>query len=138
MTFLDSNVVIDLMEADAPFSAWSRAAVARARYRASLAVNMVVLAECAGQFATGEEQLRYFGEAAFDILHLTPDAAWRAGRAHRAYRRAGGERSAVLADFLIGGHAATLGAKLLTRDRQRFASYFPDLALTTPETHPNG
>ena len=138
MTFLDSNVVIDLIEIDAHFSTWSRAAVARARYRAPIAVNMVVLAECASQFATVEEQLRYFGEAAFDIIDLSPDAARRAGLAHRAYRRAGGERSGVLADFLIGGHAAAIGAALLTRDRQRFAGYFPDLTVITPETHPNG
>ena len=68
-------------------------------------------------------------------LPLDERAAFRAGQAHAAYRRAGGERQAILADFLIAGHASVLDAALVTRDRQRFASYFPELRLIAPETH---
>ena len=41
-----------------------------------------------------------------------------------------------VADVTIGAHASALGATLVTRDRQWFATYFADLSLITPETHP--
>lgn len=135
MIFLDSNIVIDLIEGSTSFSAWSRAAIARQR-RGTCVANMVVFAECADHFESAQQQLDYFNDFGIGLVDLAAEGARRAGRAHRAYRRAGGKSRGVLADFLIGGHAASLGATLLTRDRQRFASYFPDLTLFTPETHP--
>ena len=95
-----------------------------------------MLAEVARQFASLAEQQNYFATLGVLVELLDEKAAFRAGQAHNAYRRAGGAREGILADFLIGAHAATLGATLLTRDRQRFAAYFPELTLITPETHP--
>ena len=57
-------------------------------------------------------------------------------RAASRVRIAGGRHASVLADFLIGAHAVELGATLVTRDKGRFSTYFPDLTLITPETHP--
>ena len=34
----------------------------------------------------------------------------------------------------LGAHAAALGAKPITRDKRCFRTYFPELALITPET----
>ena len=136
MNFLDSNIVIDLVEGASSWSDWTRRAVARAG--APLVGNAVVIAESASHFADLATQLGYLAELGLTIRDISPAAARRAGRAHRAYRRAGGKRSAVLPDFLIGGHVVDLGAALITRDRQRFAAYFPELALITPETHPDG
>ncbi len=67
-------------------------------------------------------------------MPLTNEVAIRAGQAHRLYRDRGGTRDAILADFLIGAHAAVRRAPLITRDRQRFASYFPELTIIAPET----
>lgn len=63
-------------------------------------------------------------------------AAFLAGRAHGKYRRAGGVRERTLPDFLIGAHAASQGYALLTRDPARYRTYFPDLELIAPDTHP--
>ena len=63
---------------------------------------------------------------------LPKAALFLAGKAHQTYRRRGGGRPGVLADFLIGGHAAVLGVPLLTRDAQRFRSYFPSVRLVLP------
>lgn len=138
MIFIDSNIVIDLIEGQSAFSAWSRAAVARAKLHGRRVVNVVVIAESAGHFHDCDDQLNYFAAIGIEIEDMPAQAAYRSGLAHLAYRRAGGERASVLSDFLIGGHAASAGATLLTRDRTRFSRYFPELALITPETHPNG
>jgi predicted nucleic acid-binding protein len=135
VTFLDSNVVIDLLEPASMHGDWARERVAVAIASGPVVTGTTVLAECAGHFPSLAAQLDYFRVLGVAVHSVDAASAYRAGLAHREYRRAGGERTGVLADFLIGGHALTLGATLLTRDRQRFATYFPELTLITPETH---
>lgn len=48
------------------------------------------------------------------------------------YRRQGGKKQNVLADFFIGAHAAVSGYPVLTRDTKRYAAYFPTLSLVAP------
>jgi predicted nucleic acid-binding protein len=64
------------------------------------------------------------------------EAAYLAGRAHISYRARGGSRDRTLPDFLIGAHAAVKGYRLLTRDQARYRSYFPNLTIIAPDTHP--
>ncbi len=65
-------------------------------------------------------------------------ASFLAGHAHAEYRRAGGDRQAILPDFLIGAHAAVTGRPLLTRDPARVANYIPGAELISPcPNHPN-
>jgi predicted nucleic acid-binding protein len=52
-----------------------------------------------------------------------------AGKAFVRYRRRGGTKTNVLADFFIGAHAAVAGLPVLTRDVRRIAGYFPTVAL---------
>ena len=132
MIFVDSSVLLDLIGPPSPWSEWSEQRFGEAT--ASVVSNLVVAAEVSRQFSNPGELLAYFDDLVVLLLPLSADIAFRAGQAHAAYRRAGGKREVILADFLIGAHAAALGAALLTRDRQRFASYFPDLTLITPET----
>ncbi|MFN3944811.1 MAG: type II toxin-antitoxin system VapC family toxin [Allosphingosinicella sp.] len=131
MIFVDSNVLIDLIEPDGAWRDWSEQAIVSAAE--PLAANAVVLAETARQFRTVEDQKRFLQTLGIALRPIDEAAAWRAGRAHADYRAAGGTREAILADFLIAGHAAALGATFLTRDRRRVATYFPELELITPE-----
>jgi predicted nucleic acid-binding protein len=64
------------------------------------------------------------------------EAAFRAGRAFVAYRRAGGTKTAPMPDFYIGAHAQVAGLTLLTRDARRYRSYFPELRLIAPDSMP--
>lgn len=91
------------------------------------------------------DAVRFDSEASLNTLlrglavrkrELSFEAAFMAGLAHGRYRRAGGVRERTLPDFLIGAHAAHEDHTLLTRDPARYRTYFPDLALIAPDTHP--
>jgi predicted nucleic acid-binding protein len=130
--FVDSNIVIDLVE-DGEWTGWSKRALSGVEE--PLMANHIVVAEVARAFRLPEAVVVFLTELGISLDPLTPDIAYRAGHAHVGYRLAGGRQQSVLADFLIGAHAASIGATLVTRDRKRFATYFPDLTLITPETH---
>ena len=132
MILVDSNVLIDLIEPKGSWRGWSEDAISSAGD--DLAVNAIVVAEIARQFRSIGDEMSFLAALGIECLPIEEEAAYRAGQAHAAYRASGGRRDGILADFLIGGHAEALAATLLTRDRKRFAAYFPDLRLMTPET----
>lgn len=132
MIFVDSNIVIDLVE-DGAWTDWSRRAL-EGQGDVAMMVNLIVVAEISRAFSSADGTLVFLRELGIAIAPLTAEIAHRAGQAHVAYRLAGGRQGSVLADFLIGAHAAVLGATLVTRDRGRFSTYFPELTLITPET----
>lgn len=134
MIFLDTNVLIDVLERpDTNEAQWVRRMLAAAAADQSLVTNLIVATELAGQSAAPERLEKSLMDAEIELADLTFAVAIRAGAAFREYRRRGGPRRTILPDFLIAAHADVLGATLITRDR-RLASYFPDLALITPET----
>ena len=133
MIFVDSNIVIDLVE-DGEWTAWSKRMLAEERR--PLIANHIVFAEIGRAFGSADAVLTFLGELGVRLDPITPEIAFRAGSALIDHRMAGGRHQAILADFLIGAHAANLNAPLVTRDRRRFRIYFPELTLITPETHP--
>ena len=67
------------------------------------------------------------------ILEIPKPALFLAGKAFMQYRRSGGNKTNVLADFFIGAHAAVSGLPVLTRDTRRYRNYFPSVRLVAPE-----
>jgi predicted nucleic acid-binding protein len=67
------------------------------------------------------------------VIETPKPALFLAGKAFVQYRRQGGTKTNVLADFFIGAHAAVAGLPVLTRDVRRYAGYFPTVRLITPE-----
>ena len=136
MILLDTNIIIDLIGGGEHHGAqWSRRTYERFTEAEQFGCNLIVVAELAAEGAPANEVFRRFDTFRIEVLELDVEGAFAAGRAHRAYRKRGGARTAILADFLIAGHAEALGAPLMTRDR-RLGTYFPNLPLITPETHP--
>ena len=62
------------------------------------------------------------------------EALFLAGKVILRYRKRKGIKQSVLPDFFIGAHAAVQGLKLLTRDKGRYATYFPTVHLVGPTT----
>lgn len=136
MILIDTNIIIDLLGThETAIASWSRRLYATVSGGEPLACNHLVLAEVAAGAERPADLLIDLERLRIEVLALTDDVALAAGRAYGEYRRRGGTRERVLPDFLIAGHAKALDAALMTRDR-RIATYFPDLTLITPETHP--
>lgn len=130
-TFVDSSVLLDVFTEDERWLRWSEAALREALADGPLVINAVVLAEIAPRFSRIEAL-----EAALPrrllVEELPRVAAFLAGHAHAGYRRAGGARTQILADFLIASHAAVTHRPLLTRDPRRVSAYLPGVDLITP------
>ena len=67
-----------------------------------------------------------------EVAEISRPALLLAVKAFDAYRRNGGQRSKVLAEFFIGAHAAVEGWPILTRDPRKYRRYFPSVELVTP------
>lgn len=133
MIFVDSSVLIDVIEAKPDWKHWSAAQLSHHAATQGLAINAVVYAEISRSFASPEVQNTFLDEAGIKLLHIPNEAAFLAGRAHMAYRSAGGTRSSTLPDFFIGAHAMSAQLPLLTRDPVRIRTYFPKVSLIAPE-----
>ena len=103
-----------------------------ASLRGPLVINDVIYAELSVRFGQ-IETLQSALEAAGVVIEPIPrPALFLAGRAFQQCRAAGGSRTGVLPDFFIGAHAAVSARPLLTRDVQRYRSYFPTVDLIAP------
>lgn len=131
-TLVDSNVIFDVAESDPTWRVWSEAAIERCLDEALLIINPIIYAEVSVGYRTVEEVEAVLPVDLYRREPLPYDAAFLAGKAFVSYRRRGGRRSAPLPDFYVGAHAAVSGYRLLTRDVQRFRTYFPTVALVAP------
>jgi len=134
MIYVDTNVVLDIVADGEAWHDWSAARLDEARATDRLVAGIVVVAEVAHRAQSQAALEDAFGKLEIEIFPETVESAFLAGQAFARYRKQGGQRASILPDFLIGGHAATIGATVLTRDPRRFRAYFPDLPLITPET----
>lgn len=131
---IDSNVVIDLLEPGRPDG---RAAARAVGWHAAMSqplVNLIIVAEVSSRYFTATETEFALERLGLMIDPLDTKIAHQAGLAFREYRRRGGPRMTILPDFLIGAHARCRNVPIITRDRDRFESYFPDLHLIDPRT----
>jgi predicted nucleic acid-binding protein len=128
---VDTNILVDIMDADPQRADWSAQQLRAQRQVHELIINPVVYAELSPGFASQQNLDSQVDAMGLRFRDLPKSALYVAGVAHRQYRRAGGPRESILADFLIGAHAMVLGCGILTRDARRYRSYFPRVPLVT-------
>jgi predicted nucleic acid-binding protein len=129
---IDTNVLFDLITNDPVWADWSLRQMDLQALRDRLVINPVVYAELSISFDRFEEVDAFLGGAGIEIDEIPRPALFLAGKAFQIYRARGGAKAGVLSDFFIGAHAVTEGIGLLTRDVQRYRSYFPTITLITP------
>jgi predicted nucleic acid-binding protein len=133
MLLVDTNVLVDVLEDDPEWADWS---IDRLRAQSKihrLVINPVIYAELSLTFSTVEALDRTVDDLGLTMIEIPRPALFLAGKAFARYRRQGGKKSNVLADFFIGAHAAVSRSPILTRDTRRYAAYFADVILIAPE-----
>ena len=132
ITAVDTSVLIDVFGADPRFGAASANALRLCLNEGAVVACAAVWSESRAAFPTDDDFLRALRTLGIGFSAPTQEAASRAGAAWKKYRAAGGKRDRVIADFLIGAHAATQCDRLLTRDRGYYKRYFEGIAVLDP------
>lgn len=134
MTFVDTNVLLDLVTDDPTWAEWSVNRLEAASVQGPLWINDVVYSELSVRYARIEDLDDFVAAAGLDLIPVPRAALFLAGKVFLQYRKAGGTRTGVLPDFYIGAQAAVGEIPLLTRDAGRYRTYFPSLTLISPES----
>jgi predicted nucleic acid-binding protein len=133
MLLVDTNVLVDVLEDDPNWSDWSIHQLRSQSKIHRLAINPVIYAELSLTFSSVGALDGTLRKLNLDLLEIPRPALFLAGKAFALYRRQGGAKGNVLADFFIGAHAAVQGCPILTRDIRRYAAYFPRVELIAPD-----
>jgi predicted nucleic acid-binding protein len=129
---VDTNVLIDVLEDDPAWADWSLRALNAQSQVHDLVINPVIYAELSLAFESVAALDQAVESMGLSVQEIPRPALFLAGRAFLKYRRDGGGKHNVLADFFIGAHAAVVGCGVLTRDARRYRTYFPTVALVAP------
>jgi len=129
---VDSNVILDVVTEDPKWYDWSAGQLEKLAESHTLVINPIIYSEVSIGFDRIEDLDRTLPPDFFRRDPLPWEAGFLAGKCFVKYRRSGGKRHSPLPDFYIGAHAAIGGIALLTRDTNRYKSYFPKLALISP------
>ncbi len=133
MLLVDTNVLVDILENDPEWADWSIGQLRAQSKIHRLAINPIIYSELSLTFSTVEALDQAVGNMGLALVEVPRPALFLAGKAFVRYRRQGGQKNNVLADFFVGAHAAVSRYPLLTRDTRRYTSYFSDVALIAPD-----
>ena len=127
ITAVDTNVLLDLLNFRSPHHAQSREWLRAAYNDGAVLVCDIVYAELVPAFGDRAALDGSLREVNALVSPIDTSIAYEAGMRWMRYRRAGGPRTRIMADFLVGAHALTAADWFLTRDRGFYASYFAEL-----------
>lgn len=132
ITAVDSSVLLDVFGGDPEFGPASLDALGRALQDGGLCACDVVWGEVTAFFKSPKRAAQALEQGSVPLSVIVAPTAQAAGAAWRAYREAGGPRTRMLGDFLVGAHALFQAERLLTRDRGFYRAYFQDLEILDP------
>ena len=126
-TTADTNILVDVFLPDEAANSTARALLSAARQRGLLLICDIVYAELVPNFESRDALDAALRAVGTTVSPIGTDIAHTAGLRWGQYRRAGGPRTRILADFLIGSHATATADTFLSRDRGFYSTYFPEL-----------
>ena len=129
ITFVDTNVLLDVFLPDPRWGLRSKEILEQAYNEGSLMINEIVYAELVPQFINKDLLNKTIEMLGIRLFPLDFEIAFLAVLKWKSYRDAGGKRTRIISDFLIGSHAEKHADRLLTRDRGFYKNYFNDLPL---------
>lgn len=124
MVLVDTNVLLDILQSDPKWAAWSQDQLDAASAIDTLAINPIIYSELSIAFTRIEELEAVIEEATLHVEALPREALFLAGKVFLAYRQSRGTKSNILPDFFVGAHAAVMNWPILTRDVGRYRTYF--------------
>jgi predicted nucleic acid-binding protein len=132
ITAVDTNILLDILLPNEKFFDRSQRALETGAAAGSLVICDLVYAELCVHFESQAVCEAFLGDISIYTEALSRPASFLASRVWRSYRRQGGPRERILADFLIGAHAQLQASRLLSRDRGFYRRMFPALRLMQP------
>lgn len=133
MLLVDTNVLVDVLEDDPDWADWSITQLQNQAQVHQLIINPIIYSEVSLTFSSVEALDDCLDAMKLKMVDIPKPALFLAGKAFVQYRRQGGTKHNVLADFFIGAHAAVARLPILTRDERRYASYFPSVRRIAPQ-----
>ena len=128
ITAVDSSVVFAIFKQEAKAEQWMRT-LSTASVAGGLVVSEVAYAEIAAFFVSRSDLIEQLEKLAIKLLPSTEETLFLAGKIYTNYRRAGGGKTTIVPDFLIGAHAATQADQLASADRGYLRAHFSGLKL---------
>lgn len=132
-TFIDTNVLIYLLDPESPRHQWSVDELQKAKAKGPVVIPDIAYCELSIGMDSKEATDEAIQSLALDRLPCPDESFFRAGRAFKKYKDENdGPKTNVLPDFLIGAQAETARAPLLTGNEKDFIGYFSNLDLICP------
>jgi predicted nucleic acid-binding protein len=131
ITAVDSSVLWAIAKGESDGAEWLEK-LAECRAEGRLVVCDIVWAETRPAFATAAAHAGFFARLGVHFDPSDETVADLAGEIQDNYRRAGGKRLRLTADFLIGAHAAVRTHRLATKDDGFFREQFRKLPVVRP------
>lgn len=128
---VDTNIILDVITDDPNWADWS-IDILENYSSDGLIVNSAIYAELSFGIETisdVDNLIRNFGLLYKDVPRL---GLFKAAKAFREYKKRKGSKDFVLPDFFIGGHAEAIGVAIITRDVNRYKTYFPNVQIIHP------